>query len=43
VGLWLLARTRRRRWIVYLLGAPVLIAPLFMVFSAASKLLPTSI
>jgi sortase A len=43
VGLWLLARTRRRRWIVYVVGTPGVLATLFMTFAATSKLLPTSI
>ncbi|TMM16400.1 MAG: class E sortase [Actinobacteria bacterium] len=43
IGLWLVARTRRRRWLVYLLGTPPFLAVLFMFFVAISKLLPASI
>jgi sortase A len=43
VGLWLVARTRRRRWPIYLLGAAPLLAVLFLFFVAVSKVLPASI
>jgi sortase A len=43
VGLWLAARTRRRRWPIYLLGALPFLAVLFVFFGAVSKLLPASI
>jgi hypothetical protein len=43
LGLWLVARTRRRRWPIYLLGAAPLLAVLFLFFVAVSKVLPASI
>jgi sortase A len=43
VGLWLVARTRRRRWPIYLLGTAPLLVVLFMFFVAVSKVLPASI
>jgi sortase A len=43
IGVWLLARSRRRRWLVYVPGTPVLLAVLFMFLVATSKLLPASI
>lgn len=43
IGLWLVARTRRRRWPIYLLGTPAFLAVLFMFFVAVSKVLPASI
>ena len=38
IGLWLVARTRRRRWLVYLLGTPPFLAVLFS-FTATCKFL----
>jgi sortase A len=43
LGLWLVARTRRRRWPIYLLGAAPLLVVLFLFFVAVSKVLPASI
>ena len=41
--IWLIARLRRRRWPIYLLGAPAFLALLFEFFAAISKLLPASV
>jgi sortase A len=43
LGLWLVARTRRRRWPIYLLGTAPILVVLFMFFVAVSKVLPASI
>jgi sortase A len=43
LGIWLVARRRRRRWPIYLLGTPVFLAALFMFYTAISNLLPASI
>jgi sortase A len=40
VSVWMLARRRRRRWPVYLLAAPVVLAGLIMFFAATSAILP---
>jgi sortase A len=42
-AVWLIAHFRRRRWPVYVLGAPAFLAVLFFFFVAISKLLPASI
>lgn len=43
VGIWLATRLRRRRWLVYILGAPAFLAALFFLFAAISRVLPASI
>jgi sortase A len=43
VGVWLATRLRRRRWFVYILGAPAFLAALFFFFAAISRVLPASI
>jgi sortase A len=43
VGIWLAARLRRGRWLVYVLGIPAFLAVLFFFFAAISKVLPASI
>lgn len=42
VVVWVLARTRRRSWVVYVAGAPVMLIVLFFFFENVSTVLPAS-
>jgi len=42
-AIWLVARWRRRRFLVYLAGAPVFLVVLFIFFENVSRLLPANI
>jgi hypothetical protein len=43
LAVWFIARRRHRRWLVYLLGVPALLAALFFFFGAVSNVLPASL